>query len=111
MKIADLEPGVTENESSSQVVHYGFAGDKQGSSSRQNFNNIVPVMLFSHYKSSSPIIAKILSLIENRCLICYDIAPAPSFSGVSVETSIPRTKIKEQSKIKYFFFFFFFLDS
>lgn len=46
MKIADLEPGVTEIESSSQVVHYGFAGDKQGSSSRQNFNNIFPVVHF-----------------------------------------------------------------
>lgn len=52
MKIADLEPGVTEIESSSQVVHYGFAGDKQGSSSRQNFNNIFPVVhFFFHYKS------------------------------------------------------------
>lgn len=48
VKIADLEPGVTENESFSQVVHYGFAGDKQGSSSRQNFNNIVPVVHFFH---------------------------------------------------------------
>lgn len=46
VKIADLEPGVTENESSLQVVHYGFADDKQGSSSRQNFNNIVPVVHF-----------------------------------------------------------------
>jgi len=46
VKITDLEPGVIENESSLQVVHYGFAGDKQGSSSRQNFNNIFPVMHF-----------------------------------------------------------------
>lgn len=30
VKIADLEPGDRENERSSQVLHYGFAGDKEG---------------------------------------------------------------------------------
>lgn len=46
----------------------------------------------------SPIIAKILSLVENRCLISYDTVLALSFSGMSVGTLIPRTKIKERSK-------------
>lgn len=50
VKIADMEPGVRENESSSQVLHYGFAGDKQGRSSRQNSHIIVQAVQFIFYK-------------------------------------------------------------
>lgn len=51
VKSANLEPGVRENESSSQVVHCGFAGDKQDRSSRQNFHSIFQVVQFILYKS------------------------------------------------------------
>lgn len=50
VKIADFKPGVKENESTSQVLHYGFAGDKQGRSSRQNSHSIVQVVQFIFLK-------------------------------------------------------------